>query len=442
MKVALVGFAVEGKSALPYWQQQGADVTVCDQDPNKDVPPGIDRQLGPDYLKDLGRFDVIVRTVGMHPQKILDANPGVKDKITTNINEFLRVCPTKNVIGVTGTKGKGTTCSLILKMLQAAGKDAYLGGNYGIPAFSFLPKLTKDSWVVMELSSFMLYDIKYSPHIGVCLMVEPEHLDWHGDVNDYFKAKSNMFAHQADHDVAIYYANSERSHQIVRVSPGDKIAYYDEPGAYIHEHKIMIDQTVLCKTDELKLLGKHNWQNACAAATAFWQVAQAPDAIRKVLTTFSGLEHRLEFVREVDGVKYYDDSFGTTPETAQVALEAFTQPKVIILGGSDKGSYYDKLISTIADANIRQIILIGNTTNPAYPTASNKIEAELRAQNFSQMHSLIRPGGATMSEILAACRKYAKKGDVVLLSTACASFDMFKDYKERGNQFKAAVHDL
>src|SRR5438477_7943359 len=123
MKVALVGFAVEGKSALPYWQQQGAEVTVCDQDPDKYVPPSVDKQLGSDYLKDLVRFDVIVRTVGMNPQKILDVNPGVKDKITTNINEFLRVCPTKNVIGVTGTKGKGTTCTLILKMLQAAGKD-------------------------------------------------------------------------------------------------------------------------------------------------------------------------------------------------------------------------------------------------------------------------------------------------------------------------------
>lgn len=430
MKVAIVGFEVEGKSALPYWQQKGADITVCDQDPDKKVPTGVKTQLGPDYLDNLDRFDVIVRTVGMHPKKILQKNPGVADKITTNLDEFLKVCPTKNVIGVTGTKGKGTTCTLILKMLQAAGKDAYLGGNYGTPAFSFLHELTPDSWVVLELSSFMLYDIKHSPHIAVCLMVEPEHLDWHSDAQDYFNAKSNLFRYQKDNDVAIYFAENLTSKKIASVSPGDKIAYYDEPGAYVHDDNIMIDQTVLCKTDELQLLGKHNWQNVCAAATAFWQVQQNPDAIRKVLTTFTGLEHRLEFVREVNGVRYYDDSFGTTPETAIVAMEAFEQPKIVVLGGSDKGATFENLANAVARTNVRHVVLIGKTA-PA-------IEQALRDIGFTD----ITPGGTTMTDIVNTCQKLAKKGDIVLLSTASASFGLFKDYKDRGNQFKTAVNKL
>ena len=430
MQVAIVGFGVEGKSALPYWLEKGAEVTVCDQNPQTEVPEGAHKQLGMEYLNNLDRFDVIVRTVGMHPKIILDKNPGVKDKITTNLDEFLRVCPTKNVIGVTGTKGKGTTSTLIVKMLEAAGKQAFLGGNYGIPAFSFLPKLTEDSWVVLELSSFMLYDMTRSPHIAVCLMVVPEHLDWHADEEEYYNAKANLFAHQKPGDIAIYFADNQVSHKIASHSPGNKITYYAEPGAYVKNGDIMIDETVLCKTADLKLLGEHNWQNACAAATAVWQVVQAPDAIHQILTTFTGLEHRLEFVREVDGVKYYDDSFGTTPETAQVAIHALPQPKVLILGGSDKGSDYNELAKIIATAKMRKVVMIGKM--------AGKITEALHAAGVTD----ITPGGNNMKEIIATCRAVAQKGDAVLLSTACASFDMFQDYKDRGNQFKAAVHEL
>lgn len=442
MKVAIIGFGIEGKSALSYWLEQGADVTVCDQNPSLDIPEGVKRQLGMDYLLNLDRFDVIVRTVGMHPRVILEKNPGVHAKITTNINEFLRVCPTKNVIGVTGTKGKGTTSTLIVKMLEAAGKQVFLGGNFGIPAFTFLPQLTEDSWVVLELSSFMLYDVKYSPHIAVCVMVVPEHLDWHDDVEDYIESKANLFRFQNQHDTAIYFADNPTSHRIASASPGRKISYYAEPGAYVKDGDIMIDETVLCKTSDIKLLGEHNWQNACAAATVVWQIVHAPDAIHQVLTTFTGLEHRLEFVREVDGVKYYDDSFGTTPETAEVAIKAFTQPKVLILGGSTKNSNYSQLAQTIAENNIRKVILIGNPSHPVHHSATPDVEAALKAQGVTIIQSLVKPGGAAMAEIVAAAKAAAKPGDVVLLSAACASFDMFTDYKDRGNQFKAAVHKL
>jgi len=431
MTVALVGFGLEGQSALAYWQQQGAEVTICDQNSSLQAPAGTATQLGEQYLDNLDRFDVVMRTAGINPSIILDKNPGIEDKVTTVINEFMRVTPTKNIIGVTGTKGKGTTSTLITQMLEAAGKDVHLGGNIGVSPFDFLPQLTKDSWVVLELSSFQLIDIKRSPHIAVCLMVVPEHLNWHLDMEDYARAKSQLFSHQNPEDTAIYFADSKVSHLIASKSPGRKIAYYDEPGAYVDDQdRIVIDNQEICRTSDIKLLGQHNWQNACAAATAVWQVTQSVDPIRKVLTTFTGLPHRLEFVRELDGVKYYDDSFGTTPETAIVAIRAFTEPKVVILGGASKGTAFDKLAKAVIEGNVRHVITIGDTG----PIISD----ELQAGGFTE----VSPGGTTMQEMVEAARSHAQDGDVVLLSTGCASFGLFHDYKDRGNQFKQVVTAL
>lgn len=430
MKVAIVGYETEGQLSYQYWKKLGAEITICDQDPTKEVPQSVPTQLGEDYLKNLDRFDVIVRTAGLNPNLILAENPGVKSKITTAINEFLRICPTKNVIGVTGTKGKGTTSTLITKMLEATGKQVFLGGNIGIPPFQFLNELTPDSWVVLELSSFQLYDLQRSPHIAVCLMVVPEHLNWHSGMDDYLQAKANLFAHQSPSDIAIYFADSENSHAVVRNSPGAKVAYYAEPGAYVQDENIVMDNQVVCGVHDIRLLGEHNWQNACAAITAVWQVSQDVTAIKSVLTTFTGLEHRLEFVREVNGVKYYDDSFGTTPETAIVALAAFKEPKVVVLGGSDKGTAFDELAIAVKEHNVREVVLIGDT--------APKIEAELNAVHYTH----ITPGGSTMAEIVQKCQAATKPGDVVLLSTGCASFGLFKDYKDRGNQFKTEVGKL
>lgn len=430
MNVALLGFDLEGHVSYDYFKSRGDSITICDQNTEIIVPDGVASQLGEHYLDDLQRFDVIVRTAGMPPHVITDKNPDVVDKVTTQTNEFFKVCPTKNIIGVTGTKGKGTTSTLITKMLEAAGKQVFLGGNIGIPVFNLLPQLHEDSWVVLELSSFQLIDLKQSPHIAVCLMVVPEHLNWHANMDEYVTAKSQLFAKQTSEDIAIYFADNDTSKKIAFSGAGQKLPYYTPPGAFVRDNTIVIDDQVICKTDEIKLLGQHNWQNACAAVTAVWQVTQDTEAMRKILTSFAGLEHRLEFVRDLNGVKYYDDSFGTTPETAIVALEAFKEPKVIILGGSDKGAEFDELAKAVAKNNVRQVVLIGKM--------AQKIETALHAQNFTNTSA----SGGTMEEIVAACQKVAQPGDIVLLSTACASFDMFKDYKERGNQFKTAVQAL
>lgn len=430
MKLAIVGFGVEGKSALAYWSKLGADITVCDQNADIEVPKGVERQLGAGYLQNLHGFDVIFRSAGVKPDVILAENPEVNDKITSTINGFLRVCPTKNIIGVTGTKGKGTTSTLIAKMLEAAGKKVLLGGNIGVPPFDFLSELTPDSWVVLELSSFQLSDLKYSPHIGVCLMIVPEHLNWHAGMDEYTEAKSRLFKNQIENDIAIYFSYNELSERIASAGAGEKIPYFAAPGAEVINGNISIAGNALCATDELKLLGEHNWQNACAAVTAVWQVTQDTTAVRSVLTTFDGLEHRLEFVREVHGVKYYNDSYGTTPETAIVALQAFIEPKIIILGGSDKGARFDELAKTVAEDNVRQAILIGDT--------ASQIEQALRAAGFTA----VVPGGTTMPEIVAAAKNVARTGDVVLLSTACASFGLFASYTDRGNQFKQSLLSL
>jgi UDP-N-acetylmuramoylalanine--D-glutamate ligase len=442
MNIAVIGYGMEGAAALRFWQGKGATVTVCDHNPDAPVPDGVDRQLGEHYLDNLDRFDMVWRTAGVHPRQILDRFPSLEGKLTSAMNDFFAACPTKHIVGVTGTKGKGTTTTLTAKMLEAAGKEVFLGGNIGISPFDFLDQIKPDSWVVLELGSPQLVDIKYGPEIGICLMVVPEHLNWHADLEEYLMAKAQLFKCQSADGTAVYFADSDNSTRIASYSPGKKIPYFTAPGAHIENESVVIDGKTIVALKDLKLLGAHNWQNVCAAVTAVWQVTQDIEAMRSVLTTFTGLEHRLEFVRELDSVKYYDDSFGTTPETAIVAIQAFEQPKVLILGGSDKGVPFDELAKVVAGANVRQVIVFGNTTHPEYKSASPAIAAALQAAGVAADVSLVRPGGATMSEAVQLARQAAQPGDIVLLSTGTASFDMFANYKDRGNQFKQAVQAL
>jgi len=209
-------------------------------------------------------------------------------------------------------------------------------------------------------------------------------------------------------------------------------SYCAAPGAFVRGDEIVIGDQVICKTSELKLLGKHNWQNVCAALTVAWQGTQDTAALRSVVTTFAGLPYRLELIRELDGVKYYNDSLGTTPETTVGAIEAFKQPKVMIVGGASKGVQFDDMAEAIAapDANVRQIVLIGDM--------AATIEAALKKAGFT---SFVH-GGETMASAVDAAHKAAQSGDVVLMAPGCSSFDMFKDYKDRGDQFNDAVNKL
>jgi UDP-N-acetylmuramoylalanine--D-glutamate ligase len=433
MKVAIVGYEVEGRAAYHYWSKQGADITICDQDIGKQVPDGVPAHLGEHYLDNLNEFDLIVRSAGIHPGVILKKNPDVKEKVTTIINEFLKVCPTKHVIGITGTKGKGTTSTLVARILEAAGKQTFLGGNIGVPPLDFLDKVTPDSWVVLELSSFQLYDLKLSPAIAVCLMMGVDHLNWHGTTVDYENAKAQLFIHQTPDDLAIYFAPHEISLSIAEQSPGQKIPYYAPPGAFVRDGVITIDNQAICKTSELKLIGKHNWQNACAAATITWQILHDIGPIRTTLISFAGLEHRLEFVREVDRIAYFNDSFSSAPDSAMAAMDAIEGMKVMILGGFDRNIPLEPLAGSVRDHTsvLRKVIITG--------ASSQRLSAALQAAGFTNF--VVEPS-KNMIDIVTNATKAAEPGDKIVLSPGFASFDMFKNFTDRGLQFKSVVEQL
>ncbi len=453
MKIAIVGFDRQGRAAFDYWNKPGNTITICDQNFIEDVPAGVETKFGGDYLNNLYEFDLIIRTPGLHPSQIVDNNPEDPDilsKVTTVTNEFFQVCPTKRIIGVTGTKGKGTTSTLIARCLEEAGLKVHLGGNIGIAPLDLLKNnIGPEDWVVLELANFQLIDLKHSPHIAVCLMVRPEHLDWHSDMYEYIQAKRRLFAHQTLHDVAIFKAGDVYSQEVADASPALQFAYDvpeegqkpdDVRGAYVDGSHICFNGEKICHVDDVNLPGRHNLQNVCAAITAVYPLISKAqkhphDIIKSVLKSFKPLPYRLQPVAEVNGVFYINDSLGTTPETALAAIQAFDQPKILILGGSDKGVSFDKLAQTVVSSEVRQVLIIGQT-GPAIASLikrydeKGKIPLNLLGENVS------------MSEIVQTAAKAAQKGDVVLLSTGCASFGMFKDYKDRGDQFNQAVMAL
>ena len=458
MKIAILGYGSQGQSAYEYWGRDGHDITICDLNPNTAVPDGVKSQLGPEYLDGLDRFDLIIRTPILHPKDIITANSKeILDKVTTNTNEFFRVCPTKNIIGVTGTKGKGTTATLIAKILEASGKTVHLGGNIGIPPLELLnDNIQPDDWVVLELANFQLIDLKYSPAIAVCLMVVPEHLDWHEDFDEYITAKQQMFIHQKEADKAIYYARNDNSIAVADASIGQQIPYMQSPGAEVIDGKIMIAGQEICQTSDLKLLGKHNWQNVCAAITTVWfslsstlrdepigsdsneskvegQITQDIDAIRSAVTAFKGLPFRIELRREVKGVEFYNDSFATGPGACLAAIEAITKSKVMIIGGYDRGLELSELAEGLIRnrSTIKTVILIG--------ASAKRTAAVLKNAGFE---NYVLCEAKNMDEIVQFAYQSARSGDAVVLSPAFASFDMFKNFEERGLKFNEAVENL
>ncbi|HEX5448373.1 MAG TPA: UDP-N-acetylmuramoyl-L-alanine--D-glutamate ligase [Candidatus Saccharimonadales bacterium] len=458
MKIAIVGWGLEGQSAFRYFGPEHEYLIVNDE-PRDDFPPQSDKihtrflhQSAPpgvpgqvndsSYMAGIEECDKIIYqpTAYFKLRERFGDDRHFWDKATTILDIFLETCPTKNIIGVTGSKGKGTTSTLIAEMIRKTGMNAHLGGNIGVPVLDMLNKVKENDWVVLELANFQLKSAKRSPRIAVCLLITPEHLDWHPDVEDYIQAKANMFRNQTKDDIAIYFEDSRDSKRIAGYSPGRKIPYFEKPGGQISpEGKVVIDEAEIeiINRSEIKLLGEHNLQNVCAAVTAVWFGLAGTDghikagAMRQVLSTFNGLEHRLELVRELNGVTYYDDSFGTTPDTTIVALKAVIQPAVLILGGHDKGLNYDELIDEIAVRDrVRHVITIGEI--------GPRLAQMLRDKHFKA----ITEGLKTMPEIVAEARARAQPGDAVLLSCGTSSFGLFHNYKDRGDQFKKSVQSL
>jgi UDP-N-acetylmuramoylalanine--D-glutamate ligase len=434
MKIAIVGFGAQGRSAYEYWRA-GNSITVCDKNEDLQLPADVTPKLGADHLKHLDQFDLIVRSPVVHPSDIAAANtPEILEKVTTVTNQFFKVSPTTNIIGVTGTKGKGTTSTLITKMLEATGRRVHLGGNIGIPPLDLLQNdIQPTDWVVLELANFQLIDLNHSPNIAVCLMVVPEHLDWHTDVKEYFESKRQLFAHQTAKDLAVYYADNDNSEHIASAGNGHKMPYGTAPGAFVKNGIIGIDQRGICKTTELKLLGEHNWQNVCAALTVVWQIAPDVEALRSALTSFTGLPFRLELRREVHDIRYYNDSFAAAPPAPAAALQAIAGSKVMIIGGFDRNLDLTDLAAALKahSKDIRHVLLIG--------ASGQRTAYELEDEGFNK-YTVSQ--AKTMKEIVAEATALAKPGDAVVLSPGFPSFDMFKNFEDRGEQYNAAVEQL
>lgn len=458
-RVAVIGAGVEGLSSKQWLEKHGATVTL------------LDKKDGEDYLKNLYQYDLVVRSPGVRLQTIEQALGTHKVEITSQTKLFFDLCSAK-IIGVTGTKGKGTTSSLIYEMLKSSGLNVYLGGNIGKPPLEFLDTLSAHHVVVLELSSFQLIDLQKSPHIAVMLMTTSEHLDYHKDVYEYIDAKRNMLRYQTASDYAIVNRDYPASNESDIYSQG-KVYYISrerdavEQGCYVKDNAVWVRRDKgdtgdpsassgqaqaekIVDTSEILLPGKHNLENVCAAVMAAILAGVSKENIASVLKTFKGLEHRLELVGEVNGVRYYDDSFSTTPETAIAAIQAFQQPEILILGGSSKGSDFSELGRVIYKAkNIRAIIGIGaewerikERIQLVYSSSEERSDESRSSSRQARTIPLMIEDAENMKQVVVAASRVAQKGDVVLLSPACASFGMFTNYKERGEQFKKEVESL
>lgn len=429
MKVAIAGYGVEGKVSYDYWRALGNEVTIVDERSLSpyDLPYGSSSVLGKNAFKSLQDFDLVVRTPSLPPSSLR-----TNGTLWSATNEFFDKCPAP-IIGVTGTKGKGTTASFIAGILRASGKTVHLVGNIGVPALAELPKIADNDIVVYELSSFQLWDAKKSPQVAVVLMIEADHLDIHRNLDDYVEAKANIRRYQKADDVCIYHPTNTLAKRIAETgdhsSPATRYAVPEDGQVYIKENTFFVQDTPLCSIDAVRLPGYHNLENACAAISAALRFTDDAAAIEQGLSGFTGLPHRLKQVRTVRGVTYYDDSIATTPGSAIAALQAFSQPKLLILGGKDKGSDYGNLIAQ-CKATDTHVLTIG---------ANGPKLAKLCRDSHVAVTEL---SGTTMGAIVTETQALATPGSVVILSPAAASFDMFSSYSDRGEQFVAAVEGL
>ncbi len=459
-KIGILGAGVEGLAAAEYLAGHGyTDVTVFDSKENIEgvIPSGVNVSLGLDFFSDSDNAiydcDVLFRSPGIHFAKLEKASKaGIK--ITSTTQFFFENCPCK-IIGVTGTKGKGTTSSLIFEILKAAGKDAYLGGNIGESPLKFLDDLTPDSFAVMELSSFQLQDLTLSPQAAVVLMTTSDHMDYHADVTEYQEAKKPIALYQGKNDFCVLNADYDYHEKFLTAGDGKKylVSRHDggkiTDGAFTKCGKIYYvadgKETEIMETHKVGLLGEHNLENVLAAVTVCMNLGIDLEAIRRGVRGFKGLEHRLEFVKEVKGIRFYNDSFSTTPETSIAAAYAFNGPVMLIAGGSEKNSDYTEWgMELQKNKNLKSVFLIGlmadrmeKALNEAHLRLSKQADPEDAAQFALNIYRC-----GSLEEAVQKAFENGMPGDNVVMSPAAASFDMFKNYKYRGAAFKEIVGKL
>jgi UDP-N-acetylmuramoylalanine--D-glutamate ligase len=448
-KVAFCGIGGSNLPLIKTFKQHGADVTARDRRTEEKLGKtaeelkniGVKLCLGEDYLKNLNE-DIIYRTPGIRyyiPE--LNEARAHGAAVTSEMETFFDLCPCK-IFAVTGSDGKTTTTTIISEMLKAAGKTVHLGGNIGNPLLPEIDNISENDAAVVELSSFQLISMRRSPDIAVVTNVTPNHLDMHKDMQEYVDAKKNIVLHQNAYSKSILNDDNEITKGFSDFVRGEKRMFSRrhkcEDGAWLNENNEIImshggKDTIVMNASDIKIPGNHNIENYLAAVSALWGIVDI-DKMVYVAKNFGGVEHRNELVRELDGVKYYNDSIGTTPSrTMNGTLSLFDKKIILIAGGYDKNIPFDSFGPKVVE-KVKTLVLMGAT--------SDKIEKSVKsALNYKEgSPKIIRVN--SLEEAVKTCREQAEKGDIVSLSPACASFDMFPDFETRGEEFKKLVNEL
>ena len=445
--VAVLGMGVSNRPLTELLVSHGARVSVYDKKPPCELGEkaldlekrGVRFVWGDGYLSDIAE-DLIFRTPGLlptAPELVAAEKRGAE--ITSEMGLFYELCPAKTV-GITGSDGKTTTSTLISEMLKKAGRRVWLGGNIGTPLLDKIPEMTENDICVTELSSFQLMDMKRSPDIAVVTNLAPNHLDKHGSMEEYCGAKKNIFLHQTEKGVLVVNADCKVTAAFAPEAKGELRMFSRkgcvENGVFLRNGELVAriggKETVLFAASEIRIPGLHNVENYMTAAAAVFDLCDSSN-MASVAREFGGVEHRLEFVRELRGVKYYNSSIDSSPSRTNAALGVFDKKVIIIVGGSDKHISFDSLGDTLCE-KAKAVILAGQTGEKIALAVKN-------SEKYSEGHPLIADGKNVVDATKLAA-EIASEGDIVLLSPACASFDAFKNFDQRGKVFKKAVLDL
>lgn len=445
-RVYFLGAGVSHKDLIPLFAKHGAKVTVCDKLTRDKFDPslyrafesaGVSFMLGEEYLLSLCDAEVVFRSPGIsyfRDEIARAVKSGVR--VTSEMEEFFEIAPCE-IIGVTGSDGKTTTTTLISEILKAAGCRVFLGGNIGKPLLPLVSEMTKDDVAVVELSSFQLMSMRKSPRTALVTNIATNHLDYHADMGEYIDSKKNIYTHQTERDTLVLNADCPYCEKFASDSAAQKRFFSSarpvECGAYVKDGEIVLSTgEVVVSVDELLLRGAHNAANFAAACAALMGRTPA-SAMRSVALSFGGVAHRLELVRELSGVRYYNDSIATTPTRTIAGLRSFSDKLILIAGGYDKHIPFEPLVSELM-RSVKLLILTGATA-----------DAIERAVETADGYDGTNPRicrAPSLEKAIAFAKIAAATGDEVLFSPACASFDSFKNFEERGDFFKKLVNSL
>lgn len=442
-RIAVLGIGVSNRPLIKMLLDRGLSVTACDKTPRELVDRevlafedfGAVLKLGEQYLEDL-QADIVFRTPGMHPDiPILQKLRNQGAVVTSEMEAFFQVCPCP-IIAVTGSDGKTTTTTLIAEVLKKAGNTVWVGGNIGQPLLPEADRMNSQDLAIVELSSFQLMRMQQSPHVAVVTNLAPNHLDVHKDMAEYISAKENIYLHQYPNDHLVLNLDNQITASFAPKAVGS-VSYFSrecqpERGAWFDGNMIWFNGAPVLNRDEILLPGIHNVENYMAAICAVEGYASFED-IRFVAKNFGGVEHRIELVRTLNGVRYYNDSIASSPTRTIAGLHAFAEKVILIAGGYDKKIPFDALGSEIVN-HVKRLILCGDTADQIRKAVCAAPEYVDGCPEIVIVSSL--------KEAVLDAYSHSNEGDVVTLSPACAAFDQFKNFMVRGKTYKDLVWSL